>query len=260
MQLPHNAFKAALRAGRSQIGCWVSLADPSAAEIAATAGFDWLVIDNEHAPNDLRSTLSQLRAVAPYPAHPVVRLVSDETWMMKQALDVGAQTLLIPMVETVAQAGRLARAMRYAPEGIRGMGSRGARASRYGAVTDYIERAHEELCLLVQVETRAGLAALDDILGIEGIDGVFIGPSDLSADLGYPGRANAPEVLEVIAQTIRRVRAAGKAPGVLATDPDWARVCLADGAQFVALGLDTMVLAASLRRMAAGFADLPGRR
>ena len=254
MQLPPNPFKAALRAGRRQIGCWVSLADPSAAEIAATAGFDWLVIDGEHAPNDLRSTLAQLRAVAPYPVHPVVRLVSDETWMIKQALDIGAQTLLIPMVESAAQAGRLARAMRYAPEGIRGMGARGARASRYGAVSDYIARAHEELCLLVQVETRAGLAALDDILAVDGVDGVFIGPSDLSADLGYPGRAGAPEVLEVIAQMIRRIRAAGKAPGVLATDPDWARVCLADGAQFVALGIDTLVLAAGLRRMAAGFA------
>ena len=254
MQLPHNPFKAALLAGKRQIGCWVSLADPSAAEIAATAGFDWLVIDGEHAPNDLRSTLAQLRAVAAYPVHPVVRLVADETWMIKQALDIGAQTLLIPMVESAAQAERLVRAMRYAPQGNRGMGSRGARASRYGAVTDYIERAHEELCLLVQVETRAGLAALDDILTVEGVDGVFIGPSDLSADLGYPGRPGAPEVLEVIADMIRRIRAAGKAPGVLATEADWARVCLADGAQFVALGLDTVVLATGLRRLAAGFA------
>ncbi len=254
MQLSPNAFKAALKAGRRQIGCWVSMADPAAAEIAATAGFDWLVIDNEHAPNDLRSTLAQLRAVAAYPAEPVVRLVADETWMIKQVLDIGARTLLIPMVETAAQAGRIVSAMRYAPEGNRGMGYRGARASRYGAVSDYLDRYADDLCLLVQVETRAGLAALDDILGVDGVDGVFIGPSDLSADLGYPGRAGAPEVLEVIAGAIRRIRAAGKAPGVLATDPAWARVCLADGAQFVALGLDTLVLAQGLRAMAAGFA------
>lgn len=254
MQLPQNRFKAALKAGQRQIGCWISLADPSAAEIAATAGFDWLVIDGEHSPNDVRSILSQLRALAPYPAQPVVRLVSDETWMIKQALDIGAQTLLIPMVESAEQAQRLVAAMRYAPEGIRGMGSRGARASRYGAIGDYIERAADELCLLVQVETRAGLAALDDILAVEGVDGVFIGPSDLSADLGYPGRASAPEVLAVIADMIRRIRAAGKAPGVLATEPAWARTCLADGAQFVALGLDTMILAHALRGLAAGFA------
>jgi 4-hydroxy-2-oxoheptanedioate aldolase len=253
MQIPHNPFKAALRAGKRQIGCWVSLADPAAAEIAATAGFDWLVIDNEHAPNDLRSTLAQLRAVAPYPGHPVVRLVSDEIWMIKQALDIGAQTLLIPMVESATQAERLVRAMRYPPLGNRGVGFRGARASRYGAVTDYIDSAHEELCLLVQVETRAGLAALDDILAVEGVDGVFIGPSDLSADLGHPGRPGAPEVLDIIADMIRRIRAAGKAPGVLATEADWARVCLADGAQFVALGLDTVVLATGLRRLAASF-------
>lgn len=254
MHLPENRFKAALRGGQRQIGCWLSLADPTAAEIAGTAGFDWLVIDNEHAPNDLRSTLAQLRALAPYPAEPVVRLVSDETWMIKQALDVGARTLLIPMVESAAQAGRIVRAMRYAPAGNRGMGSRGARASRYGAVNDYLETCEDDLCLLVQVETRAGLAALDDILATDGVDGVFIGPSDLSADLGFPGRANAPEVLEVIAQAIRRIRAAGKAPGILATDPAWARVCLADGAQFVALGIDTLVLAQGLRRMAADFA------
>ena len=254
MILPPNRFKAALAAGRRQIGCWLSLADPTGAEIAGTAGFDWLVIDGEHAPNDLRSTLAQLRALAPYPVEPVVRLVADETWMIKQALDIGARTLLIPMVESAAQAERLVRAMRYAPAGIRGMGARGARAARYGAIGDYIATAQDDLCLLVQVETRAGLAALDAILAVEGVDGVFIGPSDLSADLGYPGRADAPEVKAVIADMIRRIRAAGKAPGVLATDPAWARVCLADGAQFVALGLDTLILAQGLRALAAGFA------
>lgn len=253
MDLPVNRFKAALKAGRRQFGAWVSLADPTAAEIAATAGFDWLVIDGEHAPNDLRTTLAQLRALAPFPVQPVVRLVADETWMIKQALDIGAQTLLIPMVERADQAARLVRAMRYAPQGIRGMGARGARASFYGAVADYTDRAAQELCLLVQVETRAGLAALDDILAVEGVDGVFIGPSDLSADLGYPGRADAPEVRAVIATTIRRIRAAGKAPGTLATDPAWARACLADGAQFVALGLDSVILAQGLRALAQDF-------
>lgn len=254
MDLPANRFKAALKAGRRQIGCWLSLADPSAAEIAGTAGFDWLVIDGEHAPNDLRSILGQLRVLAAYDAHPVVRLPVGETWLIKQALDLGAQTLLIPLVESAAEARRLVRAVRYAPEGNRGMGGGGARATRYGAIEGYVHKAAQELCLLVQVETRAGLAELDAILAVEGVDGVFIGPADLSADLGYPGRMDAPEVRRVIADALRRIRAAGKAPGILATDPAWARACLADGAQFLAVGVEAAILARGLRALAADFA------
>jgi len=253
MDLPENRFKAALTSGRRQIGCWVSLADATAAEIAGTAGFDWLVIDNEHAPNDLRSTLAQLRALAPYPAHPVVRLPVGEVWMIKQALDIGAQTLLIPMVDSAEQARGLVRAMRYPPAGIRGVGSGGARASRFGAIADYAATAERELCLLVQVESRAGLAALDDILTVEGVDGVFIGPSDLAADMGHPGRPEAPEVRAVIAGALRRIAASDKAAGILATDPDWARTCLDDGAQFLAVGLDASVLARGLRALSASF-------
>lgn len=254
MDLPANPFKAALKQGRRQIGCWLSLADASAAEIAATAGFDWLVIDGEHAPNDLRSILMQLRTLAAYDAHPVVRLPVGETWLIKQVLDLGAQTLLIPLVESAAEAERLVRAIRYAPQGLRGMGGGGARATRYGAIDGYVHRAADELCLLVQVETRAGLSALDAILDVEGVDGVFIGPSDLSADLGYPGRSDAPEVRAIIAEALGRIRAAGKAPGILATDPAWARACLGDGAQFLAVGLDAAILARGLRQLAADFA------
>lgn len=255
MDLPANPFKAALRAGRRQIGCWISLADPTAAEIAATAGFDWLVIDGEHAPNDLRTTLAQLRTLAAYPAHPVVRLPAGEVWMIKQALDIGAQTLLIPMVESADQARALVRAMRYAPQGVRGMGGAGARATRYGAVTDYVQTAARELCLLVQVETRAGLAALDDILGVEGVDGVFIGPADLSADMGFPGRADAPEVRAAIAGALGRIAASDKAGGILTFDHAWGRQCLADGAQFLAVGMDAVVLARGMRALAATYCD-----
>jgi 4-hydroxy-2-oxoheptanedioate aldolase len=254
MDLPHNRFKAALHAGRRQIGCWLSLADPTATEIAGTAGFDWLVIDGEHAPNDLRAMLAQLRALAPYPVHPVVRLPAGEFWMIKQALDIGAQTLLIPLVESAEQARALVGAMRYAPRGNRGMGGSGMRATRYGAIADYVQLVERELCLLVQVETRAGLEQLDAILGVEGVDGVFIGPADLSADMGFPGRIDAPEVRAAIADALRRIRAAGKAPGILATDPAWARACLDDGVQFLAVGMDASLLARALRQLAADFA------
>lgn len=258
MDLPVNTFKAALAEGRRQIGLWVSLADPTCAEIAGTAGFDWLVIDGEHAPNDLRSTLAQLRALAPYPTHPVVRLPAGEVWMIKQALDIGAQTLLIPMVESAAQARALVAATRYAPEGIRGMGGSGARATRYGAIADYARVAAREICLLVQVETRAGLAALPGILEVDGVDGVFIGPSDLAADMGHPGRTDAPDVRAAIAAALRQIAASPKAAGILATTPDFARTCLDDGAQFLAVGLDAVVLAQGLRRLAADWAGARG--
>lgn len=255
MDLPVNTFKAALKAGQRQIGCWLSMADATAAEIAATAGFDWLVIDGEHAPNDLRSTLAQLRALAAYPAHPVVRLPAGETWMIKQALDIGAQTLLIPMVESADQARALVRAMRYAPGGVRGMGGSGARATRYGAIGGYVQSVERELCLLLQVETRAGLDALDAILAVEGVDGVFIGPADLSADMGFPGRSDAPEVRAAISDALRRIAASDKAAGILTFDEVWGRACLEDGVQFLAVGLDAMVLARGMRALSAAWRD-----
>ena len=253
MDLPANPFKAALKAGYRQIGCWLSLTDPGAAEIAGTAGFDWLVIDGEHAPNDLRSILAQLRALAPYPAHPVVRLPAGETWMIKQALDIGAQTLLIPLVESANQARTLVRAMRYAPGGVRGMGGAGARATRYGAITDYVQNVERELCLLVQVETRAGIEALDEILTVDGVDGVFIGPADLSADMGFPGRAETPEVRKAIADALTRIAASDKAAGILTFDDAWAQQCLDDGAQFLAVGMDAVVLARGMRALASRY-------
>ena len=167
------------------------LADPVCAEICAGAGFDWLVIDGEHAPNDVRSVLAQLQAVAPYPVHPVVRPLSGDVNLIKQMLDIGAQTLLIPMVESAAQARQLVSAMRYPPEGIRGIGAALARAARWDRIPNYVHEANAQMCLLVQVETRKGLENLEAIAGVEGVDGVFIGPADLSAAMGHPGNPQA---------------------------------------------------------------------
>ncbi len=253
MEIAGNGFKAALAEGRLQIGCWVGLADGYAAEIAGEAGFDWLVIDGEHAPNDLRSIRDQLMALGRSASHPVVRLPVGEVWMVKQALDIGAQTILVPMVESGAQAATLARAMRYPPEGLRGVGAALARASRFNGIAEYVNKADAEVCLLVQVENRAGLAALDDILAVPGVDGVFIGPADLAADMGFRGRAEAPEVQAAIAGAIARIRAAGKPAGILSTTEAQARHWIAQGATFVAVGIDVLVLANGMKALAGKF-------
>jgi 4-hydroxy-2-oxoheptanedioate aldolase len=242
MQIPRNTFRDALQAGQVQIGLWVGLADANAAEALATTGYDWLLLDGEHAPNDPRTVLAQLRAVAPYPAHPVVRPVVGDVALIKQYLDIGAQTLLVPMVDTAEQAAQMVRAMRYAPEGIRGMGAALARASRWNRVDDYLNQANGQMCLLVQAESVQAIANLPAIAGTEGVDGVFFGPADLSASMGLRGQANHPEVQRTIVEGITTTRAAGKAAGVLSADLASARLYLQAGAQFVAVGVDTSLL------------------
>ncbi|HEY4068811.1 MAG TPA: 4-hydroxy-2-oxoheptanedioate aldolase [Burkholderiaceae bacterium] len=254
-----NVFKAALQAGRTQIGLWLSLADPYATEVCASTGFDWMLIDGEHSPNDLRSVLGALQAAAPYPTHAVVRPPIGETWMIKQYLDIGAQTLLIPMVETVEQAEQLVAAVRYPPQGIRGVGSRMARASQFGAQTNYLQRANDRVCLLVQIESVEGLANLEAIARVDGIDGVFIGPSDLSAALGFLGNPAHPEVQAAIAGALKRIASAGKPSGILTLNPDEAQHYLELGACFVAVGADMALLAQAARALSARFAGARGR-
>ena len=251
MPAPINAFKAALRRGRCQIGLWLSLGDPSVAELASKTGFDWVVIDGEHGPNRLRDVLEQLRAVGDE-AHPIVRLRDDNRAEIKQMLDIGAQTILIPMIESGEQARQAVRATRYPPQGVRGVAPALARASGYGAIMDYIHTANDQICLIVQVETRAGIAALDDILAIDGVDGVFIGPLDLAADMGHLGRPDAPEVQAVIDDALGRIATAGKASGLLATDPDQGRDLISRGVDFLAVGIDVTTLRGAL-------VDLRGR-
>lgn len=253
MTTPTNAFKAALKEGRQQYGLWLGLADAYAAEACATCGFDWLLVDGEHGPNDLRSMLATLQAVAPYPSHPVVRIPEGNATLVKQVLEIGAQTLLVPMVETAQQAGELVRAMRYPPQGIRGVGSGLARSSRWNLHADYLQVANEQVCLLVQVETVGAIEQLADIAAIDGVDGVFIGPSDLSASMGLLGQPSHPEVKAVIERAIATILAAGKAPGILCTDEALARHYASLGARFVAVGVDTTLLTQSARALAGRF-------
>jgi 4-hydroxy-2-oxoheptanedioate aldolase len=253
MELPVNQFKQNLKDRSAQIGLWLSLANSYTAEIVAQADFDWFLLDGEHAPNTVPTVLSQLQALAPYRVHPVVRPPIGDAALIKQYLDLGVTTLLVPMVESAAQASELVKAMRYAPAGIRGMGAATARASRWTGIADYAMRANEEMCLLVQVETVAGLKALKEIAEVEGVDGVFFGPADLSASMGYPGQLEHPEVQQAIERGVAIVRSAGKAPGILTTNQTLARHWLTEGCLFVAVGLDANLLFNAARQLRAQF-------
>ncbi|MCG5227030.1 4-hydroxy-2-oxoheptanedioate aldolase [Acinetobacter pittii] len=250
-----NYFKQKLK-NEQQIGMWVGLADGYCAEIAANAGYDWLLIDGEHAPNDVRSILAQLQSLAAYPSQAVVRPVSGDVPLIKQLLDIGAQTLLIPMVESAEQAELMVKATRYPPEGIRGVGAALARASRWNNIPDYLQTADEQICVLVQVESKKGLDNLDEILKVDGIDGVFIGPADLSAALGYRGNPGHEYVQNIIVQTIQKIRAAGKAAGILSADEMLAKQYLELGTEFVAVGVDTSLLMKSMKQLLSKFKNV----
>lgn len=264
MHTPVNTFKQALAAGQTQLGLWVALASPYSTELVAGIGYDWLLLDGEHAPNDVRSTLTQLQAVASAQqafgdrrSHPIVRVPVGTgdvgVALIKQHLDIGAQTLLVPMIDTAEQAALVVAASRYAPVGIRGMGSALARASRWQAHPRYVHEANDQVCVLVQAETVLAMRNLDAIAATPGVDGVFIGPADLSASMGHPGNAAHPEVQAAIEDGIARILKAGKAPGILATSEAQARKWLAAGARFVAVGADTLLLAAGATQLLATY-------
>lgn len=248
-----NLFKQALADRRVRIGLWQALASPYTAEICAGAGFDWLLFDGEHAPNDIPLLLAQLQAVAAYPVEPVVRLPVGDPTLIKQVLDIGARSLLIPMVETAEQARRLVQATRYPPAGIRGVGSAIGRAGRWARTTDYLREAEREICLLLQVESRAGLENVDAIAGTEGVDGVFIGPSDLSAALGHIGNPGHAEVRRAIEGAIQTICGRGKAAGLLMADETMARHYLGKGAAFLAVGTDVTILARGAEALSAKY-------
>jgi 4-hydroxy-2-oxoheptanedioate aldolase len=247
-----NHFKRKLK-NHQQIGLWVGLADAYGTEIAANAGYDWLLIDGEHAPSDLRTTLAQLQSIAAYPSQAVVRPPIGSVQLIKQLLDIGAQTLLIPMVETVEQAELMVKAVRYPPEGVRGVGAALARATRWNSISNYYATAHENICLLIQIESVTGLENLDAILKVEGIDGVFIGAVDLSATMGYQGDPNHQDVQNAVVDAIKRIRQSGKAAGILSTQHEATQMYLELGTEFVAVGVDTSVLMNSLRELLAKY-------
>jgi 4-hydroxy-2-oxoheptanedioate aldolase len=252
MDLPRNAFKHAIAKGERQIGIWLTLSSPYAAEAVAGAGFDWLLLDMEHSPSSVETVVSQLQAVAAYPGAPIVRPASNDAVRIKHLLDVGAQTLLIPYVQSVAEAEAAVAAMRYPPRGIRGV-SGTTRATRFGRVEGYGRRAEEELCLLVQVETVQSLERLEAIAEVEGVDGVFIGPGDLAASMGYVGEPGHPEVKVAVLGAIARLVKLGKPAGVLTGDAAFAEDCIAAGALFVAVGVEAAMLARAADALAKRF-------
>ena len=250
VSLPPNSLKAALREQRPQIGLWSSLSSNIVAEVLAYAGYDWIVIDTEHAPSDTMDVLAQLQGLAAGTAEPVVRVAWNDAVRMKRLLDIGARSLLVPFVQSAAEAKAAVAATRYPPHGIRGV-SVAHRANRFGRVPGYLQNAQQEICVLVQLETRAALAALEDIAAVDGVDGLFIGPSDLAADFGQLGNAAHAEVQAAIAEACARIRAAGKPAGILAPVEADARRYFAMGFSYVAIGSDVGILAAGRSSLAA---------
>lgn len=245
MDLPKNEFKAAIMAGRQQLGLWCTFADTGIAELAAGCGYDWLMFDTEHSPIDPLTVMPLLQAAAPYPVSPVVRPGALDPIQIKKLLDFGAQNILVPYIQSAEEAALAVASVTYPPEGIRGVAG-GTRATRYGAVADYHRRAREEICIIVQIETKEALDALDEIAAVPGLDAVFIGPSDLAASLGHLGDPGHPEVKEACFDAIRRLRAAGKPAGFLSVDQQFVGEVIEAGSIFTAVDTD----AALLRRSA----------
>jgi 4-hydroxy-2-oxoheptanedioate aldolase len=245
--MPDNPFKQALQAGKQQYGFWLGLCNPLAAELCGLCGYDWLLIDGEHAPNDLHSIHLQLLAIGNTPSHAAVRLVNGDPALIKQMLDLGAQTLLIPMIETAEQARALVAATRYPPHGIRGVGTALARAAGWNQRDNYLDSADQEICLLLQVESITALENLAEILAVDGVDGVFVGPADLAASMGHLGNPAHTDVVEAVSSALKQIRAAGKAAGTLVTSKALAEHYQQCGAQFMALGVDTLALASAAK-------------
>jgi len=252
MELERNAFKHALAQGRLQIGLWSSLCSNMAAEIVSDSGFDWILFDTEHSPNEIPGLMSQLQAAARGTATPVVRAAWNDAVLIKRILDIGAQAVLIPFVQNAEEAKRAVAATRYPPAGIRGTAG-SARGSRYGRVKDYLKKANGEMCVLVQAETKAALDQLEAIARVDGIDGVFIGPSDLAASLGHIGDMQHPTVQKAIEDAGRRLKAVGKPAGILTLNEDEARRYIGWGYTFVAVGADVGLLARSADALAKTF-------
>jgi 4-hydroxy-2-oxoheptanedioate aldolase len=250
MDVMTNRFKVALKSGEKQVGLWLSLMNGYTAELCAGAGFDWFLIDAEHAPNTLETVLQQLQAIAPYGIAPVVRPPNRDPDMLKLLLDMGVQNFLIPMVESAEQARALVGAVRYPPRGSRGVGHVLGRASRWGRVGDYLKRADEEICLLVQIESRRGADNLEAIAAVEGVDGLFLGPADFTASLGHLGDMAHPEMQAAIDAVIGRIVATGKPCGTITGGAAKAKRLLARGVNFVAAGVDALLLAGAVDRLA----------
>lgn len=252
-EMPQNRFKAGLGSGRTLYGMWLGIPDNSVAEIIAGAGFDWLLIDHEHGPYDLRDVMTCLQAIAPYEVAPIVRPVDDDPALLKKLCDIGAQSFIVPMIDTPEQAAAVAGAVRYPPAGRRGLGTSMARAARWNTVPGYLRQANDEMCVIVQAETVEALGNLQAIANTDGVDGVFIGPSDLSASMGHGGDVSHPAVIEAVGDGLRTIRNAGKHAGLLCLDESRVGHFVDCGANFVGVGVDTLLLGNAARSLAAKF-------
>ncbi|MEM7708146.1 MAG: aldolase/citrate lyase family protein [Pseudomonadota bacterium] len=250
-RLQRNAMLSRLETGEPQYGLWLGIPDASVAEICGMAGFDWLVVDHEHGPFELRDVMHHLRALAPHDVAPIVRPVDGSPALLKKLCDIGVQSFVVPMVDTPDQAAELVRAVKYPPDGIRGMGTSMARAAGWNTVPGYLHDANREMCVVVQAETVQSLENLPAIAATDGIDGVFFGPSDLSASMGHVGGVSHPEVIRAIKDGIATVRAAGKYAGLLCLDPAEIGDYVAAGASFVGVGVDTLLIGNAARALAA---------
>lgn len=252
MQIKQNSFKRAIKSGRHQKGLWTTLANSYATEAVAGAGFDWLLLDMEHSPNDMQTILHQLQTIAAYPVSAVVRPAWNDPIDIKKLLDFGVQNFLIPYVQNSAEAAKAVQAVRYPPRGIRGVSAL-TRATRFGRVVDYMKSCEEEICVLVQVETQEALNEIGEIAAIDGVDGIFIGPGDLSTSLGFPGQLKHPKVLEVIDKAMLAIKSKGIAPGILTSDKELARHYIDMGSMFTAVGVDAGLLARAADSLAKEF-------
>lgn len=252
-EIPRNRFRAGLETGNTLYGLWLGIPDNTVAELLAGTGFDWLVVDHEHGPFELRDVMSHLQAMAPYDVAPIVRPVDDNPALLKKLCDIGAQSFIVPMIDTAEQAAAVVSAVKYLPEGRRGMGASMARAAQWNAVSGYLQQANKEICVIVQVETVTAVENLEAIANTPGVDGVFFGPSDLSASMGHVGDVSHPEVIEAVSAGLRTVRAAGKHAGLLCLDESQVPHYVDCGANFVGIGVDTLLLGNSARTLISRF-------
>lgn len=234
-------------------GLWLGIPDTSVAEMMAGAGFDWLVVDHEHGPYEVRDVMAQLQAIAPYDVAPVVRPVDGNRSLLKKLCDIGAQTFLVPMIDTAEQAAEVVDAVKYPPAGSRGLGTSMARAARWNTVPEYIRHANDEMYVIVQVESTTALQNVEAIAAVDGVDAIFVGPSDLSASMGHGGGVSHPEVRNAVSDALRQVRRAGKDAGLLCLDPSQVTHYVGCGANFVGIGVDTLLIGNAARSLAAQY-------
>lgn len=253
MRLAKNKFKKSALNKETTFGVWNGLVDTITGEILACAGFDWILIDGEHAPFDIRTIQSQMQAISAYDVQIIVRPPVGNSVLIKQLMDIGVQSLLVPMVETKEQAEELVKAMRYPPEGIRGVGAALARASKWNQVDDYFNDANDQMCLICQVESVEGIKNIESILKVEGVDGVFIGPADLGASMGYLGQPNHPAVKEEVSKAIKLIRKHNKTAGFLSGSKETIDYYVSQGANMVGVGLDTLLLSKAAKQLAERF-------